>query len=839
MILRHLLSSAAGAVLLVHAGQAAAQSAPSVPTVVVEDSGEAPPAAPVFGTGAESGTTTLNREAVQGRAPGSGDVNSLLRILPTAQFSNTVGRATREALQDLRPETLSISGGGVNENLFILDGVGVNSYLYDEDANAGDFTGAGVAGASAQTHWVDASLVGELIVRDSNVSARYGDFTGGVIEIVTRAPASVFGFEGHYGFTTSDMAQYRVSDLSRAELGTGAFPDTPEYDKARFGFSADLPVNDRLRLLAGYNRTTATVTNFPGANYRLYGAYGQHSRAENYLLKAEYDVSDAVTLTGQVTWAPYETEARQTNTAYDNLITSSGGGLTSRLGLDGRRGAAAWSLDLTYAHTDTDRDAPWGTYNISTSAPGMSGCSASSSCTIGAAGDFIQRQDVTTLKGEWDQPLGVGHLSTGFEVAQVKAHRERPRELVSHLTTNINVNTVCVTGESLACRNGSYALTTQLRYGAFDARAEIGSFSLWGEYQLDLAGFDVRAGLRYDHESFLDNHNIAPRLSVARDLPWAGINVSAGLNRYYGRTFVGYALREGAGVTRTYSRTPTIVGTERRWGDTWVLTNHTDSTRYSGLGLDTPYADEASLAVTGPLGWIGGQYRIKGVLRESRDQIARSARFTEIYDRETGTTATRTVYYATNDGERSYRGLSLEYIRPVGERHTVTLSTNFSHTDATNLSVFEMSDETELSGRLVYYRGQVVDLVQALSDNQLEDFASPLIINADWSARWLGDRVRTNVNARYRDGFQRVADTGVNTTVGGISYDVYDKVDISDSVDVNLSLEAEIVRTAAGTVSLDLRVNNLFNTVLDYDYVSSTQPYQLGRNAWVSVKYRY
>ncbi len=843
MVMRHLLSSAAAVALLANAGGAAAQAAPQtppkpIPTVVIDDSGAAP-AAPVYGTGVEAGTTTLNREAVDSRAPGSGDVNSLLRILPTVQFSNSAGAASRESLQDLRPETISISGGSVNENLFVLDGVGVNSYMYDGDEGAGDFTGFGVAAASAQTHWVDASLVGELTVRDSNISARYGDFTGGVVEIATRAPSHVFGFETYYGLTSDGMAEYRVSDLARTAIGSGAMPATPEFEKERFGFSADLPVNERLRLLAGYNRSTSTVTNFPGNNYLAYGAFNLRSKGENVLLKAEYDLADTVTLTGQVNYTPYESQARQINTAYDNLITSNGGGLTARIGLDGERGTAAWSLDLTYANTDNTRDAPWGTFNISTAAPGMAGCSATTSCTIGAAGDFIQEQDDIRLRGDWTQPLGLGNLSVGFEVSNVKAHRERPQELISHLTSNISVNTVCVKGESLACRNGSYALTTQLRYGAFDARAEINAYALWAEYQLDLAGFDVRAGLRYDHEDFLDNHNIAPRLSVSRDLPWAGMNLTAGLNRYYNRSFVGYALREGAGVTRTYTRTPTIVGTERRWSDNWVLSSHTDSNRYSGLGLDTPYSDEATLALTGPFAWIGGEYRIKGVLRDTRDMIARSVRTTETYDRETGTTATRSVYTATNDGERSYRGLSLEYTRRFGDNHTLTMSTNFSHTDATNLNYFAMADEIELSGQKVFYNGEVVDLLEAIADNQLQDYASPFILNGDWSARWFDGRVRTNVNARYREGYQRVADTGVNTTVGGVSYDVYGKVDIKDSVDVNLSTQVDVARTAYGSVSLDLRVNNLFNTVLNDNYISPAQPYQLGRNAWASVKFRY
>lgn len=849
MAIRHLLSSAAAVALFVHAGASAAQTpvqtrtsekaraTTAAPTVVVEtNSGQAAPAYtspdPI-----DSGTTVLGEDSVAERAPGSGDVNSILRILPTVQFSSQRGQATRTDLQDLRPETISISGGSVNENLFLLDGVNINSYGHDADpASPASFDE--VAGASAQTHWVDASLVGQILVRDSNVSAEFGQFTGGVVEITTRSPRPAFGFETYYGFTDASMASYRISDASRTALGATALPDKPAFEKERYGFSTDLPINDRLRLLAGYNRSTAVVTNYPIASYANVGSWGQRSSSENFLLKAEYDLSGDLTLDGQINYTPYESEFRGTNSV-ENLIVSNGGGLTARVGLKGSRGEAAWDLDLSYANTNNDREAPSGTYSISTSAPGMSGCSLTTSCTIGAGGDLTQEQEVFTLKGTWEQPLGAGDLRLGFDASHVEARRVREQDLVSHLTTDISTSTVCLQNEGLSCVTGSYALTSQLRYAAFDARADIDSYSLWGEYRVDLAGFDVRAGLRYDYESFLDNHNIAPRLSISRDLPWAGMNLTAGANRYYGRTFVGYALREGAGVIRRYTRSPIIANGQRQWTNNWVQTLHSDTSRYSGQGLDTPYSDELTVALRGPVAWLGGRYSVRGILRESRDQFSRSARGTTTFVNELGATATRSLYQMTNDGERSYKGLSLEYTRPIGPDHSLTFSTNISHTDATNLSYFDMSDETELSGTFVYYKGEVVDILQALTDNQLENFASPLIINGDWNAKWWSGRIRTNMNVRYREGFTRVDDTGVNIRVNNVTYDVYDKVDFPASTDVNLSLTADVAKTSWGDVLLDVRVNNLLNTVLNDDYLSTAQPYQLGRNAWVSVKFRY
>jgi len=84
-----------------------------------------------------------------------------------------------------------------------------------------------------------------------------------------------------------------------------------------------------------------------------------------------------------------------------------------------------------------------------------------------------------------------------------------------------------------------------------------------------------------------------------------------------------------------------------------------------------------------------------------------------------------------------------------------------------------------------------------------------------------------------------VDDTLVNITVNGVRYGVYDKVEYKASVDVNLAANFELVKTRYGAAALDVRVNNLFNSVLNQEYSNASQPYQLGRNVWVGLKYRY
>lgn len=360
-----------------------------------------------------------------------------------------------------------------------------------------------------------------------------------------------------------------------------------------------------------------------------------------------------------------------------------------------------------------------------------------------------------------------------------------------------------------------------------------------GEYDLTLGAFNLRAGLRYDHEDFLGNHVFSPRLSLSYDLPF-GLTLTAGGNRYYGRSFLGYALREQYGVSRIYTRTPTISNGQYIWSDSWALSTHTESTRYSNIGLDTPYTDELTLALRGDVPGIGGEFRVRGVLRKSKNQFAASLAETEEFIKDTGQTATRRVYTITNDGTRDYKGLTVEYNRQLGQNHRLTLSTALSKTEASNISYFDPAEETEWGDALVYYKGEVMSLLQAISDNQVENYANPLVINADISSRWLDGRITTNINARWRDGFKRVEDSGVNTDlIDGVRYDIYDVVRYKSAVEVNLGINAEVVKTRYGSATVEVRANNIFNTATNRDYASTTNPWQLGRNFWLTLRLKH
>jgi hypothetical protein len=821
-------------------GQAAfgQETVERLPDMRIETRDAAPPA-PAYAASdpVDSGTSVISRRAIEDRAPGSGDVIETLKILPHAFFDANQGRATQQDLQDLRPADVSLSGGNYYDNYFALDGIGVNSRLdvvsaADVSSNvAQNFNET--AGASAQSIWVDSNLIDSVNVRDSNISAQYGGFTGGVVEVKTRQPGHVFGGTLTYGCTNEDLTHFKIPSQILDNLG-GVAPQEPIYDKCRVNATVDLPVNDKVRLLLGVGRQKSEVTYYRGVNYGG-AAYGLKSSSENYLAKAEIDLAPNLTLRGQVGYTPYRSE-NSTENAIDATMTQHGGGWTGKLELEGERGAAHWTLEGTYARADSGRQAPSNNFSWPSASTYADWCSATN-CTIGSFGDLDQSQTDYGLKARWTQPLAGGELRLGADYSRVEAEKSRPETNYAYSRGAVDSRTVCATGD-VACKAGDVALTQYLIYEAYDIDVALDSVGAFAEYEWGRGPLTVRGGVRYDYESLLGNHNFAPRLSVVYALPW-DVTATVGANRYYNRELLAYALQSAYPANSVYRRTSTVSSGQLIYGD-WTLYSYSKSANYSGYGLATPYSDELTFALARPL--FGGQARIKGVAREGHEQFTRGEPVSVTYTRPTGGTSTYTSYTLTNDGESSYRGLSLEWTRRLG-RHAFALNGSWSKTRS-NVDVDDgytsESQDVEYGDTVVYYHGALRNLTSVLAETERLNYAAPGLINADWSADWWRGRVRTNLNARWQSGYDSLEATGATQTVDGVRYAVWDAVARKATTTFNASVQTQIMKSAAGQANLDIRITNLLDTLPRIAQSDSTsKPYRMGRTVWVGVNYKF
>lgn len=115
----------------------------------------------------------------------NGDLTSALKILPNVQYSNN--ELSSQNPGEIDPANISISGGLYYQNNFLIDGFNMNNDL-DPSISGGSYNPVAITALPGQSQGlnIDLSLIESINVQDSNISAAYGHFSGGVIEATTK-----------------------------------------------------------------------------------------------------------------------------------------------------------------------------------------------------------------------------------------------------------------------------------------------------------------------------------------------------------------------------------------------------------------------------------------------------------------------------------------------------------------------------------------------------------------------------------------------------------------------------------------------------------------------------
>ncbi|MGL5039067.1 MAG: TonB-dependent receptor plug domain-containing protein [Aeromonas sp.] len=774
----------------------------------------------------DSGRSVINSETISADFEGGTDTTSLLESLPFVQMDTERQAGTAEAAQSLRPSNFSISGGNFYDNSILIDGVSATSIMDVSSKSKNDFNE--VFGQTSQTLYVDPSLIGSMEVLDSNISARYGDFTGGVVDIKLRQPARKFGMSATTGFQNDSMVSYRKS-------GNGEVTKPqPDFTKYQSSLSVDMPVTERLFVLASISRAESAV------DYQMSEKYGgRHfetgDRSSNYLLKGLYEYSDDLNFEGQLVYSPYRSE-HQPDNSINSLNLNRSDGLSAYVAANGVRGAGDWQHKLSYQLSDASREWDGDRYQWPSKAPSIDWCD-STNCIEGGYGALDQTQQDIAYQFTVNQPLtgaivGGGTLSVGTELRYTEAHKERPQDnryYSNGKVMNSGVSANCSAGDP-ACRD-DVVLTQYSDYAAYDARVELFSQAYWAEYFRQLGPVELRVGGRVSHDDFLDNINVAPRVSAN----WAIFDetyLTLGANRYYAANMVGYAIRSQYPDNYLYRRT--VNSATGELGE-WALSSSNRSTDYGQGDLNTPYSDELTAALTFPAP-LDGHFRIKGVYRQNRDSFANTQMDKVSFEPENGGKPTSTLRYTlTNEGKSDYKGLALEWQGKV-ERHSFNANITWSETKTLGegSSYFDYTDPQDQ----VYYDGQVIGLDELYALNDRSNFAAPIRAALGWTARW-SDAFLTNASLNYRGGYDFLGDSGDDVLVGGTAFDRYEQINMGSFTTVNLNGRYQLPMWQQQQLSMDVRVTNLFNRIPEIASNSSSASYRLGRSVWLGLNYRY
>ena len=604
----------------------------------------------------------IGREMLDSNPSGNGDITSILKILPNVQFDNSQLKSTTPG--EIDPANVSISGGLFYQNNFQLDGFTMNNDL--DPANGSSYTETTALPGRSQGLNIDTSLLESITVQDSNVSAAYGGFTGGVVEANTRRPIKKYGGNISYqisqgnakrnAFSLTNYHIHEANDNSYNEfLNSTSAGNQPEFIKHSIRSSVESKFNDKSGIIASFT----TMQSFIPLNAYASTQIGttldstrktQKRQSYNFFVKGHYDPLSNLRLELSYAYAPQYNEYFIVNTKDSDFFLQSGG---HQGGLK-----AIWenALGIFTAQSSIN----YMENSRSGSAQHMRGWRFSDEknwnpigyMAEGGYGNVNSTQLGANLKfNQVFNPVEVfGFLenifSAGLESGYVNAYYERLRDTIFSgyaFTRKLNAGETCV--ETFWCsnavvditkiptaqqnqwanNNGQYMYRATL-YKAGKINLNNTTLALFAEddikFDLSRGGkINTRFGLRLDYDTYMNKATFAPRFSFNYITPapksWQ-TQITFGANRYYGRNLFAYALMDGRSSLQY-----TI--NNRAYNQSWyeaTATQNKNDTNFRELKV--PYSDELMIGVLQNIKALS--LNLKYIYRQGKDEIRRSCK---------------------------------------------------------------------------------------------------------------------------------------------------------------------------------------------------------------------
>ncbi|AMY67351.1 TonB-dependent receptor plug domain-containing protein [Frigidibacter mobilis] len=812
------------------------------------------------GEAADTGTTIIGWEGVKTRSDGSGDANTALTSLPTVQYRNdtdTDAGVNVDTVLDLQPLELSISGGKTSDNNFMIDGVGINSVTGNEDplgsTSLDRETGSpninGIYGLHSQTQFVPESMIASVEVIDSNASAEYGSFQGGVVNYKLKQPSRQAS-----GSVTLSYQDERFTEYHNG-TSDGSNPydvDKPKWQKTNFALDLTQPVGERTALLLGYSTRRADAVKPKDPQYRD-KTVDSSSRSDFYRLgiRHDFEAGGTFTLTGTATDYDQEWRSNYNDTMAIDIDKKSYS-LTAKYDRDFEAmdvlGIALsdvkFALTATYQDNSaqnlandniayswygayystgylTDAFDAWCDTSIPRSGTGVA-------CRTGGYGDRSYNDQRARVDARLSGDVWKGSFALGIGVERTEANRQSEGYINNSSTVRSTTATFVCPAGSLDCIDSQY-FSVRLYQEAYDIDVAANKADAFFELNQTWGKFGLRAGLRADYNDYLKNLDIAPRL-VGTWAPTENLTLSLGANRYYSGNYLTYAIHDG--IPRSYTQQRSAAGgVVGEWNAGKLNVPY----RYDQGGLDTPYVDEVTLGMAWRDGWSDGTWRARYIGREGKDQFARS--------QDSGSIEHR----LTNEGRSEYQSLVLEYqkVHETPRRAHLDhvafyMSGAWAERATSNDSYFGEEGDSGVD-EFIWYDGKSYTLndFNVVTGN----LDIPVRATIEMKGSWQKGKYELGLGADIAFGYTGVRDTDVderhdNPDYGSQIHDVFADYEFDATVSLNLSGKVRLAEIRGSNLDLDFKVSNLLDDTGNRS-ASTKNPWMPGRAYWLGTTYSW
>ncbi|MCG7530364.1 TonB-dependent receptor plug domain-containing protein [Psychrobium sp. MM17-31] len=725
------------------------------------------------------GSYTLDQKLIEDYNFGNGNLNDLLGVLPGVQYGESAYQSGQ--VSNIKPPEVSIAGSYGQQSGYSIDGINNNSKLNTSNATADRNLLQDVVGHSQEV-FINLQLLDEVTVYDSNIPAKYGQFSGGLVLAKTKNAEQKTQYGFSYRQTAGSFVEYQ-----RFYAPTFSGDDTlpiPDFSKRDFSAYYSTPLNEQSGISTQLQMLESKES------FDQLGTYRQQVQKNyNAMVKYHNHLTANDLLTTSLLYAPFDADYFDTN-ALNSDYNTTGGGLVVTGQWEANRDWGDFDSTLSWRNSTNNKETSsqrllwakaegrnWGEYtDSSVSAEGGYGDIEKIQDTIAFSQDFV----LNAIRHRWGyQQFNVGykleHQHTqfnrledsviyngvvispdincnGYTVDCVETRYHRPiAELEAELGRPFdftNAEDVLLFDQNIA-QTGQYFQRRQVSPQS-NAEAKVNYLSLYIEDEIDWERLTAVVGLRYEYNDFFKNHTLSPRARLKFDLTEDATQaITLGINRYYQGDVASYKLNEAMTPMREEVRKVL----NNRPGQ-WEAAKLTSGYGYEYKDTKTPYSDEITLAYRAQL--LGGTLEAKWLNRKSKDSINRVKGFNE-----TG----QSVLFGGNDGSSEYERISLSWMANFDNQHVqFNLSHAVSKVDAATFDGktqtinfdgsrstlnFDYDDSELVFLRTLTADGNNRDALITRNDLGLErrDFNRPIVANLGWGGEW--GAWRLSAAARY------------------------------------------------------------------------------------------
>jgi hypothetical protein len=780
------------------------------------------------------GKTVYSKADLEKIPNSSKNITDFLKVNPNVQFNRDARSASQQG--ELSPQDISINGGLAYDNKFVINGVGFNNNI-NPATDAGSNSNSDLMGSS-QAVAINTDLLCELTVLDSNVSAEYGEFIGGVVQAKTCAPKTAVGkLHGqiNYDYTSDDWS--RINFTSQAEeISFEQSTDEgtqPEFVKQ--GLSANLYGNltDRFGFsLAGTKRWSKIPLNTKLDDPKR---ITQTRDANNLALELFYQLNDKNKLKFGAQAFENQGDYSQSNVK-DSESTHLSDSQSVYLNLETELDGVKLEQQLNYQTQAAERDGAPHVYTWRRSE--TKNWASTATVNEGSFGQMQQEEEKLeySLKASFD-PIQQGDLThrikAGTGYGHYEAFWERPKTSYWYTTTaNLKgapcLDTLCDSATTANGFNGQY-FSGRTVYGAGEINVQQ---DRWHAYVEDAMQWNdtwfATLGLRSDYDSLTKETNLAPRSSFGYQ-PFNSpvLRISTGWNRYYG-------LNAFANEVQAQKRLLQYSETDPNHSGTWKKTLGSDfANMLENSQLETPYSDEISLGLSGEVkNWA---WALKWVNRDNQ-KLLRQSEWETLPKPEGSGTYTTYTYDNSGVSESDIYTLSLENQRPIqwaNMAHRFSLAADYTDT-IRNFNDYNArsSDPSEI----IYYDGKLI----ANGDRPADNFNTPWTVRMGWDMQFDHLPLKLNHFLSYRSSSDKMkSNTAGYTDEQGNVYTSWTPTKSKSSFSWDVRGQYQLFKTTNYASTLGLTINNLTNKHNTYISDDGSTKSEIGRQFIADITFKF